>query len=136
MERKGWRPTILALALFGTALGVAACSTTPTGSSTASSNQTTQATGTTTSTAAGGGTESVTAVCSDVASSRATLDRTKVLPADEAQKILADSQSSGSAKLESEASTLASASHVLDQAGISAALTAMVATCHELTAKP
>jgi selenocysteine lyase/cysteine desulfurase len=64
------------------------------------------------------------------------LERTKVVPADAAQKILADSQSSGNAKLESEASALASASHVLDTTGTVSALAAMAATCHQVSAGP
>jgi hypothetical protein len=78
----------------------------------------------------------VDAVCVDVDTTQATRARTKVVPADEVQKILADSQESGNAKLESEASTLASASHVLDQTGTDSALAAMVTTCHQLTASP
>jgi hypothetical protein len=82
------------------------------------------------------GTEGVTALCADVNSTQATLDRTNVVPADEAQKILADSQNSGNHTLASEASTLARASHVVDQAGTAAALAEMVATCHQVTSGP
>jgi hypothetical protein len=130
-----WRPAVLTMALVGTSVVAASCATTRTSSDSAGpSKHTVQTTGTAHTPATG--THSVDAVCADVESTKATRDRTGVIPADDAQKILADSQSSGNAKLESEASKLASASHVLDQTGTAAALAAMVATCHQLTTSP
>ncbi len=111
------------------------CSTATTSpDATGSTKHAQQTTGTSTAAAPVAGAGSVTALCAEVYSTQATLERTKVVPADEVQKILADSQSSGNHTLASEASTLASASHVVDQAGTAAALAAMVATCHEVTA--
>jgi hypothetical protein len=145
---RSWRGAVLAGALVGVSVLAASCSSTTTsatsGGST-NSGSTKHAARTTTpstsapSTSAPSTTSApatsatgVAAVCADVRITQATLIRTDVVPADDAQKILADSQSSGNAKLESEASTLASASHVLDKSGTAAALATMAATCHEV----
>jgi hypothetical protein len=132
-----WRSTTLALVLSGMSLVAVACGTTATTSDgTTSTTHAGQSSGTTPSSEPATGSHGVAAVCTDVHDTQAIVERTKIVPADEAQKILADSQSSGNAKLEAEASTLASASHVVDQAATVAALTAMAATCHEVTAGP
>ena len=132
-----WRHAVLGLALFGTSVVVVSCGTTPTRSvGTGSTKQTGSTIGTASGSGPATGAAGVDALCADVYVTQTTLDRTKIVPAADAQKILADSQSSGNAKLESEASTLASASHVVDQAGTAAALAAMVATCHAAAAKP
>jgi hypothetical protein len=148
------RSAVLAAALFGVAIVAASCSSTTSAKSAGSGHHaarttvpsTTTPSTTTPSTTAPStsgapatsatGATGVAAVCADVRITQATVIRTHIVPADEAQKILADSQSSGNAKLESEASTLASASHVLDHAGTTAALAAMAITCHEVSPTP
>src|ERR1700728_2082532 len=130
-----WRLAGFAFVLVAMSLGAAACSSTaPSSPGVTSTTHEVQSTGTASSSEPATGADSVSAVCTDVRDTQATLERTKVVPADAAQKILADSQSSGNAKLESEASALASASHVLDTTGTVRALTAMAATCHEVSA--
>jgi hypothetical protein len=132
---RSWQLTSLAFVLLVLSIGVGACSSTATTSQGATSTtREGQSSGTASSSEPATGAESVTAVCTDVSDTQATLARTKVVPADAAQKILADSQSSGNAKLESEASALATASHVLDNNGTESALAAMAATCHEVRA--
>jgi hypothetical protein len=146
------RNAVLAAALFGVAIVAVSCSSTTNSadsagsghhtarttvpSTTTTSTTTPSTTAPSTSVAPATGATGVAAVCADVRITQATVIRTHIVPADEAQKILADSQNSGNAKLESEASTLASASHVLDHAGTTAALAAMATTCHEVFPTP
>jgi hypothetical protein len=130
-----WRLAGLAFVVVAMSLGAAACSSTATTSGDATSTtHDVQSTGTAPSSEPATGAVSVTEVCTDVRDTQATLERTKVVPADAVQKILADSQSSGNAKLESEASALATASHIVDQRGTVNALAALVATCHTVAA--
>jgi membrane glycosyltransferase len=122
-----WRHAVFVTALVGTSVVVAACSTSTSPSGAGPTNHSS------TSTLPATDNKGAAAVCADVNAAQATLTRTQVVPADDVQKILADSQSSGNAKLESEASTLASASHIVDAAGTAAALASMVATCQSVT---
>jgi hypothetical protein len=72
--------------------------------------------------------------CADVTKAAAVISRGQTVNAADGQKLIADAGVSSSAQLRAEALRFSSAIHVLDQAGVAAAVQAMTTTCHTLGA--